>query len=234
MVYDKLSLSVTDKKNHLCLLVTDLLKWLGRDRRILTGISKWSYNQLLLTRIQPQAKLTHGCKVHETAHGKEEVEVSSKLSATCWANIWWHRYALWSQCSISTSPKVEHLEDALGVLSMSGQWPVHNKWMSVLPGVQAGRIQPSHFRCRKEHDTVKVIHPNKLEHTRSSFDSCPWPFRFDPGKVTTSSGLGFSGVKHPFTLHLAQQGLKANLAQITSSRCTLPVIQWAFCQSCFQ
>lgn len=32
----------------------------------------------------------------------------------------------------------------------------------------------------------------------------------------------FPGVKHPFILHLAKQGLNANPIQITSSRCVLP------------
>lgn len=124
----------------------------------------------------------------------------------------------------SAPPGVEHLEHALGVLSMSKQQPVHHKWLSVLPGIQAGTIQPHHFSSREEHDTVKVIHQNKPEHicSISSFHSHFWPLPCDPGEVTTSSYLKFSGVRHLFTLHLAQQGLNVNPIQTTRCRCMLP------------
>lgn len=103
--------------------------------------------------------------------------------------------------ALFASPKMDNLKDALGVLSRSRQQPVNNKLKSVLPGIQTGGIQLCYFRCREEHDAVKVIHQNKLEHTRCSFDSHLRPLLCELAKVSALSDLRFPGVKLTFTLH---------------------------------
>lgn len=116
---------------------------------------------------------------------------------------------------------------------------------AVLPSIQAGGIQPNHFRWKEEHSIVKVLLQNQLEHTCSSFDShltfTVWP--------SSSHFIFKPAVKHPFPFHssilfveelwvrvrskrfafqhvfvhcFTQQELNASLIQITNSRCTLP------------